>query len=125
MTFFISIYIIGSQGFMKNDEPELPAPRVFTSVAALMQSNSFAEQAQKRRSSSRSIKRKKFDDELVESSLIKTSRVKPQSASFPLISPSVSSSNIAATPTASSSTSTAQTDTIPSVIVDKKKVVVS
>ena len=34
-----------------------------------------AEMLQKRRSSTRSIKRKKFDDEVVESSLVKTERV--------------------------------------------------
>ena len=44
-------------------------------------SMSYAESlaaSQKRRSSTRSIKRKKFDDELVESSLVKAERPKPK-----------------------------------------------
>uniref|UniRef100_T1IRH1 Microspherule protein 1 n=1 Tax=Strigamia maritima TaxID=126957 RepID=T1IRH1_STRMM len=50
-------------------------------------STSLSQMLQKRRSSSRSIKRKKFDDELVESSLIKTNRGSRQQ---PNPSPSIS-----------------------------------
>lgn len=53
---------------------------------------------QKRRSSSRSIKRKKFDDELVESSLIKTNRGRPQ-----LPMPSHAIGSIGVLPTCSTS----------------------
>lgn len=58
-------------------------------LADQLKANAAAELSlQKRRSSSRSIKRKKFDDELVESSLIKTNRGRPQ---LPMPSHTISS----------------------------------
>lgn len=112
-----------SQIFIKSEVPELQAPHtsLFTNTALLKSSPSVAEQAQKRRSSSRSIKRKKFDDELVESSLIKTSRAKPQNVTFPLLSSAIGPPSVTSTPTLIPSTSQGQADLIQTPIIDKKK----
>ncbi|XP_054711986.1 LOW QUALITY PROTEIN: microspherule protein 1-like [Uloborus diversus] len=86
--------------FMKAEVPELPSPGIFVNNPLMKSGQISTEQSQKRRSSSRSIKRKKFDDELVESSLIKTSRARPQNVPFTLLSQAVSlSTPTLATPT--------------------------
>ncbi|XP_075532866.1 microspherule protein Rcd5 isoform X1 [Dermacentor variabilis] len=66
------------KGAFSNSDGE-SAPRSAPAVphSSLKVSTYLPEHLQKRRSSSRSIKRKKFDDELVESSLIKTPRTRP------------------------------------------------
>lgn len=122
---YFFLFIVSSQMFIKNEVPELQTPHtsLFSTSSLLKSSASVAEQAQKRRSSSRSIKRKKFDDELVESSLIKTSRAKPQSVTFPLLSSAIASPSVAANPTLLASTSQGQPDVTPALIVDKKKVI--
>ncbi|GIY72735.1 microspherule protein 1 [Caerostris darwini] len=85
--------------------------------------SSSAEQSQKRRSSSRSIKRKKFDDELVESSLIKSSRARPQNVAFPVLptTTSLSLPNIVASPNTSIATNVIQPDINQSLALDKRK----
>lgn len=104
---------------MKNDMQDLQAPNLFISNPLLKSApHTSGEQSQKRRSSSRSIKRKKFDDELVESSLAKSSRAKP-SVTFPLLSPV----GPAVTSTVLPSTSQMESDVVPPVVnVEKRKV---
>ena len=124
--YFYFFPLASSQMFIKNDVPELQAPHtsLFSSSSLLKSNPSVAEQAQKRRSSSRSIKRKKFDDELVESSLIKTSRAKPQNVTFPLLSSAIAAPSVTTNPTLLASVNQGQTDVAPALIVDKKKVVI-
>lgn len=110
------------QIFMKSDMPDLQVPNLFASSPLLKSSPSVSEQAQKRRSSSRSIKRKKFDDELVESSLIKTSRAKPQNVLFPILS-SIAGlpPGITSIPNIIASTSQASIDVTPILPLERKK----
>lgn len=63
--------------FSNSDGESAPRPAPAVPHSSLKVSTYLPEHLQKRRSSSRSIKRKKFDDELVESSLIKTPRTRP------------------------------------------------
>ncbi|KFM59417.1 hypothetical protein X975_20546, partial [Stegodyphus mimosarum] len=108
--------------YIKTEIPELQSSNLFSNSPNLLKPGASTEQSQKRRSSSRSIKRKKFDDELVESSLIKTSRARPQNVTFPLLSPSVSLSSPSVTPVPSvASTSQTPSDTAPLLALEKKK----
>ncbi|KAG8181626.1 hypothetical protein JTE90_015271 [Oedothorax gibbosus] len=111
--------------FLKTETDEPQRPTAFQTPEVLKPSPlSNIDLSQKRRSSSRSIKRKKFDDELVESSLIKTSRPRPQSSAFPgplaiggVLSPSAQSIPSLAQPTSS----LAANESFPVLPLEKRK----
>ncbi|GFT77578.1 microspherule protein 1 [Nephila pilipes] len=110
--------------FLKNDIPDLQQTNLFSNSPDIHKPNpSSIDQAQKRRSSSRSIKRKKFDDELVESSLIKSSRARPQNASFPILPPiaNLSSPNVAASPSSATTSNQVQPEGSPVLSLEKRK----
>lgn len=125
---------------LKQFSPSVPSPNIFLKTEPLdpQRSHPFQtpdalkpsplsiiDQSQKRRSSSRSIKRKKFDDELVESSLIKTSRPRPQSSAFPVLPQGVGlvSPSLAASPSfAAACSSQASNESAPIVSLEKRKV---
>ncbi|XP_015923740.1 microspherule protein 1 [Parasteatoda tepidariorum] len=109
--------------YIKAETSDIPQVNVFRNTPDLLKtSNTATDQAQKRRSSSRSIKRKKFDDELVESSLVKTSRPRPQNVAFPLLSAAISlSSPTVAAPPSSATTSQAQPEISNVPPVEKRK----
>lgn len=110
--------------FLKNDIPDLQRTNLFSnSPDVLKPTPSSTEQSQKRRSSSRSIKRKKFDDELVESSLIKSSRARPQNTTFPILPPaaSLSSPSVAASPSTSVANNQVQAETNQILPLEKRK----
>ncbi|GBM20017.1 Microspherule protein 1 [Araneus ventricosus] len=110
--------------FLKNEIPDLQRTHLFSnSPDVLKPSPSSIEQSQKRRSSSRSIKRKKFDDELVESSLIKSSRARPQNPTFPILPPSasLSSPSVTASPSTSVANNQVQAETNQILPLEKRK----
>ncbi|CAL1277010.1 unnamed protein product [Larinioides sclopetarius] len=109
--------------FIKNEIPDLQRTNLFSnSPDVLKPHTSSTEQSQKRRSSSRSIKRKKFDDELVESSLIKSSRARSQNPTFPILPPAASlSPSVAASPSTSVANNQVQAEINQILPLEKRK----
>ncbi|KAF8787194.1 Microspherule protein 1 like protein [Argiope bruennichi] len=108
--------------FIKNEIPDLQRTNLFGNSPDILKPIPSSTE-QKRRSSSRSIKRKKFDDELVESSLIKSSRARPQNPSFPIFPPaaSLSSPSVAASPSTSIASNQIQAETNQILSLEKRK----
>ncbi|CAN8010509.1 unnamed protein product [Ixodes pacificus] len=115
---------MGHLNFSNSDSESVPRPPS-TAVHPGMKVNSYlSEHLQKRRSSSRSIKRKKFDDELVESSLIKTSRARPlggplSSSLAAGVGPMAASSSL--TPVVASFSDSSQVESVASLYSERKK----